>query len=287
MKLLPHPVDLDLLGLELDEDLRRCRFTLVPAVARHDGALYGGTAIAASVVAMEAATGRGALWITTQYVASAQQGDVIECTTEVLARGRNLSQVQVTGRLRDQVLFVSVGSTATPREGGLEGQYETMPEVAPPEEAEPMNFGPGHSESFRGFTVQVEYRAARLLGDRERPAPLTMWARLSGGRSVTAAGIAFMADMVPGAIARAAGLVGGGASLDNSLRFGRIPEDEDWILLELRGQMAVGAHAHGSVKVWTRHGALLAVGGQSANMSHMVRPEPLERSVTPPGPDGA
>jgi acyl-CoA thioesterase len=195
--------------------------------------------------------------------------------------------VLVTGRLRDQVLFVSVGSTATPREGGLEGQYETMPVVAPPEEAEPMNFGPGHSESFRGFTVQVEYRAARLLGDRERPTPLAMWARLSGGRSVTAAGIAFMADMVPGAIARAAGLVGGGASLDNSLRFGRIPEDEDWILLELRGQMAVGAHAHGSVKVWTRHGALLAVGGQSANMSHMVKPEPLEKSVTPPAPDGA
>lgn len=266
----PRPLDLDTLGLELDEDLRHGRFELTPRVARHDGGLYGGTAIAASIVTMEAATNRGSLWVTTQYVATARLGDVIECAVDVLATGRNVAQAQVVGRSAGEVLFVSVGSTATPREGGLEGQYQFMPEASSPEDAGPMVFGFGRTDGFRGFTEQVEYRLADVLGPNEGAPPLALWARLSDDRPITPAGIAFMADMVPGAIARAAGLVGGGSSLDNSLRFGRIPHDEEWILLELRGQMAVGAHAHGSVKVWTRDGVLVAVGGQSANMRHMA-----------------
>jgi acyl-CoA thioesterase len=275
---LPRSADLETLGLVFDEDLHHARFELTPRVARHDGGLYGGTAIAASVVAMEAVTNRPALWLTTQYVATAKLGDSIECTAEVLAAGRNVTQVLVKGTQAERVLFVSVGSTATPRDGGLEGQFQVMPPVTLPEENEPMVFGFGRSDGFRGFTEQVEYRQA-TMGDTDQGAPpLAMWSRLKGGRSVTPAAIAFMADMVPGAIARAAGLIGGGASLDNSLRFGRIPEDEEWILLELRGQMAIGAHAHGSVKVWTRDGSLLAVGGQSANMMNMVDPAQFEGS---------
>jgi acyl-CoA thioesterase len=277
MTSFPRQVDLDVLGLEFDAGNRRARFELVPNVARHDGALYGGTAIAVSITAMEAATGRGSLWVTTQYVATAQLTDVIECTTDILAEGRNITQAQVTGRLGEKVLFVSLGSTATPREGGLEGQYQEMPLVGPPEETVPMVFGPRRADGFRGFTAQVEYRLAEYRGPEEAAPNLALWARVNGERPVTPASIAFVADMVPGAIARAAGLVGGGASLDNSLRFGRIPEGEHWILLDLRAHMAVGAHAHGSVKVWSRDGVLMAVGGQSANMSNMVLPEDIQR----------
>jgi acyl-CoA thioesterase len=80
-------------------------------------------------------------------------------------------------------------------------------------------------------------------------------------------------------------MVGGGTSLDNSLRFGRIPEGDTWVLLDLRAHMAAGAHAHGSVHVWSPDGQLLAVGGQSANMTHMVTAEQLEAygQAMPPG----
>jgi acyl-CoA thioesterase len=278
MAIFPRPADVQLLGLHVDDGMQRSQFKLVPDLARHDGALYGGTAIAASVVAMEAATQWGALWVTTQYVATAQQGDTVECRAEVLARGRNVAQVQVTGQCGDRVLFVSVGSTATPREGGLEGQFRVMPEATPPEGTGPMEFGPFHSTGFRGFIAQVEYRPATLSGP-EPTAQLALWARLNRGRPMTTAGIAFVADMVPGAIARAAGLIGGGTSLDNSLRFGHVPEGTEWVLLELHAELAVGAHAHGSVRVWSRDGQLLAVGGQSANMSHMVTPDEFERLV--------
>ncbi len=252
---------------------------MVPDVARHDGTLYGGTAIAVSVAAMEAASGRPALWATTQFVATARLGEVVECTTEVLANGRNISQLQVTGRLGSQVLFVSLGSTATPRPDGIEGQFQSMPAMTPPEDSAPMVLGaPG---GFRGFLSRVEYREALPLGPSESNPPLALWARLTSSAAFTPAGLSFVADMVPGAIARSVGKVGGGTSLDNSLRFGSIADGTEWVLLDLRAQMAAGAHAHGSVRVWSPEGHLLAVGGQSANMTHMVTLEELERMGRP------
>jgi acyl-CoA thioesterase II len=269
---LPHHSDIDLLGLTFDPDSRHGRFELVAPLVRPDGALYGGTAIAASVVAMETATARPALWVTTQFVASARIGDVLECTTDVLAMGGRIAQVQVTGRCGDQVVFMSLGSTAEPREGGMEGQYQAMPAVGPPEDADGTPFGPPHSYDSPGFTARVEYREAAALEQEEPTAPVLLWARLTGGLAATPAGIGFLADMVPAAIFRSAGMLRdgtqpmGATSLDNSLRFGRVPSDQEWILLEMRGHMAAGGSAHGSVFVWTPDGLLVAVGGQSAKM---------------------
>jgi acyl-CoA thioesterase len=250
---------------------------MVPGVARHDGTLYGGTAIAVSVAVLEAATGRPALWTTTQFVATAHLGEVVECTAEVLANGRNISQVQVIGRLGPKVVFLSIGSTATPRDDGMEGQFESMPSMTAPEDSKTMVFGP--PGTFRGFMSQVEYREARPVGSDGSAPPLALWARLTSGGPLTPAGISFVADMVPGAIARSVGMVGGGTSLDNSLRFGSISGEDEWVLLDLRAHMAAGGHAHGSVHVWSCKGTLLAVGGQSANMRHMVSLEAFESAA--------
>jgi acyl-CoA thioesterase len=278
MTTLPRPSDVDMLGLEFDEDPHHGRFELSDRLARPDGALYGGTAIAASVVAMEAATGRPALWITTQFVASARVGEVIEVTTDVLAEGRRIAQVQVSGRAGGRVVFVSLGSTAYPRDGGIEGQYQAMPRVAPPDESGAMPFGPPRTPDTPGFTTQVEYRYSEVLGEQGPTAPVVVWSRLTDGRPLTPAGVAFLADMVPIAVIRAAGLVGsepgpaGATSLDNSLRFGSVAPEEEWILLEMRGHLATGGSAHGSVFVWTPEGALVAVGGQTANMMSAAGP---------------
>jgi acyl-CoA thioesterase len=270
----PRTVDVETLGLQFDAGGERCRFELVPQVGRHDGTLYGGTAIAVSIAAMEAASSRPALWATTQYISTAQLGATIECTAELLANGRNISQLQVTGRHGDRVLFMTLGSTATPRPDGLAGQYQAAPHMTSPEQSGPLSFGP--PSGFRGFTFQVEYREAKPLAGEATPPPLALWARLTEDRHMTPAGLAFVADMVPGAIARSAGKIGGGVSLDNSLRFADIPSGINWVLLDLRAQMASGAHAHGSVAVWSREGQLLAVGGQSAKMTHMIRAEDLD-----------
>ena len=63
-----HPSDLALVDVEVDDDGRHGRFEMGPGLMRHDGGLYGGTGLAVSVVAMQAATGRDVLWCTTQFV---------------------------------------------------------------------------------------------------------------------------------------------------------------------------------------------------------------------------
>jgi acyl-CoA thioesterase-2 len=273
---LPHPSDLKLLGATMVAE-HRLSFPLTLDVARHDGALYGGTAIAASVVGMEAVTARDALWVTTQYATQAELGDTIDCDVVVHSSGRHLSQFQVTGRLGDRVLFVSLGATAVPRPGGLEGQYEEMPKVTGPEQGLAMSMGApveAPPAQRKGLHSVIEYRVAECLDDPSVAPPMGLWARLAGGSALTRAGMAFLADMVPPAIARAAGFAGGGFSLDNSLRFGTLPDDVEWVLLELRGHMSTGAHGHGTVKVWTEDGRLVGVGGQSANMRFAFAPPP-------------
>lgn len=273
---LPDPSDLALLCLEIAPDARRARFRLQPELARPDGALYGGTATAVSVAAMEAATGRPGLWVTTQFVSQTRLGALIDCAVEVHAQGRRVSQCEVRGREGDRLLFVSLGSTAVPAAGGVAGQFLVMPKVTPPDQGPPMPMGaPAEAPGAPvvGFGSQVEYRVAEALEASPLGPDVAMWARLTGDRPVTRAAIAFLADMVPVGVARAAGLAGGGISLDHSLRFGSVASEPGWLLLELRGHLANGSQGHGSVRVWTEDGRLVAVGGQSANMASVwIRP---------------
>src|SRR2546423_14822860 len=97
--------------MEFTGDGTHARFELGEGQGRLDGALYGGTGIAAAVMAMEAATQRPALWATVQFVSSPMSGAVIDVTIDELARGKRVSQAQVTGRVGDDIAFVALGST--------------------------------------------------------------------------------------------------------------------------------------------------------------------------------
>ena len=59
----------DWLGLERVES-GLWEFEMTDGLSRFDGKLYGGTGLAAVTAAMEAETGRDALWATVQFVAS-------------------------------------------------------------------------------------------------------------------------------------------------------------------------------------------------------------------------
>jgi len=262
-----------MIGLAVGEDRTHSSFVLGPPLLRHDGALYGGTAIAASIIAMEAATERDVQWITTQFVKPTQNGETVELVTDVLAMGRRSAQVRVTAFVDEAVQFTSIGTTGI-RTNGLTGQFEQMPEVAGPEDA--VDIWQGHTRPVEtpddpSFRRMVEYRDVSSGG------PLCLWSRFTDGRAMTPAAVAFVADMVPLAVARCAGKMGAGSSLDNSMRFGVVPEVE-WVLLELQGHLASGGYGHGSAKVWADDGTLIAVGGQTASMIYIFdqdEPPPL------------
>ncbi len=272
-ELLPRRSDLDLIDIAFDESRARGSFLLQPPLLRHDGTLYGGTAIAASIMAMEAATQNAVLWNTTQFVAPAPNGSTIELLTEKLAAGKRISQVRVTATVEGSIVFTSLGSTGAPREGGLEGQYEQMPTVAGPDDAEEREyprpeFPFDHPDGDVTFRRMCEYRQAAIEETDRIGEAMLLWSRFNERREMTPAAIAFLADMVPVAVARAAGKLGAGTSLDNSLRFADVP-DTEWILLEMQGNFAAGGYGHGMIRVWSQAGKLLATGSQTASMIYV------------------
>ena len=252
--------DLAWLGLERHGD-GRWSFDLTTWLTRFDGKLYGGTGIAATVAAMEAETARDAVWATVQFAASADLGDTVELHVEELARGRNTSQVRITATVGERIVLAAIGSTGVPRTGAIEVQVGEMPDAGVPGSGE--EWGP-RSAAFlevaktSSWLSIADMRQVELADGR-----LATWARLTS-RPMTRAAIGFLADMVPASVARAAGQMGGGTSLDNAVRFGP-PPDTEWILLEFDPHFATSGYLHGAARVWSPDGTLLAVASQSAS----------------------
>lgn len=277
-----RPLDRRLLGLEADpDDPDALSLVVVPHLCRTDGRFYGGAALAAALAASEAATGRTALWSCTQLVGVAALDDRIRVDAEVVASGRSVDQVQVRGTSGDRLVFTAVGAAATRNPEGIAAAGQPMPRVAPPDDCEPWR-GPFQSDDGRAGTRPASYGTppavghhlvsehldAPILDASDRPGHMALWARLTGdfaGPTSSPAVLGFLADMVPIAICRAAGVEGAGTSLDNSLRVGE-PVDSEWVLLELDAEQAVGGFGHGQVRLWSPDGRLLGTGTQSARL---------------------
>lgn len=272
--------DAEFLGLTRTNDAGGFEFVVAPHLARHDGHLYGGTAIAVSVATAELVTERTALWMTTQFVATAPPNETISVTTEVLAPGRRTNQVRVTGTdSSGRTMFASLGATGIHRADRAFGGFDTMPVVSPPAESEPdvTPFGSMLRRAgievqlppelrHRGFTQVIEFREPEVMSHPDPgPGRMCFWVRRCDDQPITAATAAFMADMVPMSVAEAAGSVGGGISLDNTIRAAAFDETR-WILIDMRPHIAVGGYGHGSVLIWSESGKLLAHAGQSCSL---------------------
>ena len=250
--------DLAWLGLERHDD-RRWSFELTPPLSRMDGKLYGGTGIAVSVATMEAETARDALWSTVQFVGTADIGERVDCQVDVLASGRRTSQVRVTGTVGDRIVFITLGATGAHRENHVDVQVGTMPDVPGPDEAEPWGARWRDIEVPRtGWLLIAEMRQVEVGEDQ-----YAVWGRMQD-HPQSRASMSFLADMVPSSVARAAGHMGGGTSLDNSMRFGHFTETE-WVLLDFDPWFAAGGYLHGGARVWAEDGSLLGYASQTAS----------------------
>jgi acyl-CoA thioesterase II len=272
--------DAAFLGMDRLGGTNRFEFTVTDHLSRLDGKLYGGTAIAASVAAAEQVSDRPALWMTTQFVSTTGLDSKISVQVEVLAPGRRTHQVSVTGTdAQGQVIFASLGATGHHAPDGLTGEFESRPEVGSPESGEVwsspfigMARGAGIDPSVLplpagvGFSRAVDLRHPEILRHPDPgPGRVCVWARRTDGGPVTAAVAAYLADMVPMAVARAHGVVAMGTSLDNTIRIGTYVQSE-WVLIDLRPHLAAGGYGHGIAHVWSETGQLMATASQTASM---------------------
>ena len=272
--------DASFLGLVHCADPGRFRFVVEERLTRLDGRLYGGTAIAVSIASAEQVTQRRALWMTTQFVSTVGLGAEMTAEVEVLAAGRRTQQVRVTGTdATGGVVFASLGATGHHRDEGLCGVFERCPVVDPPEKSEPwanplsgmaraigMEIPPPPWLPNAGFSGVIELRHAEIV-DHPDPGPgrICLWVRRKDRQVITPALAAYVADVVPMSIAHACRVVAFGTSLDNSIRIGSFVES-DWVLLDLRPQLAVGDYGHGTVHVWSAEGQLMATASQTASL---------------------
>lgn len=247
--------DLAWLGLERHDE-GRWSFELTSPLSRMDGKLYGGTGIAVMVATMEAETARDALWTTVQYVGSADIGERIDCHVEVLANGKRTSQVRMTATVGERIVLAAVGGTGAARTGPIEAQLPSMPAVPPPEECD------GWGSMRRWHDPDRPTGWLQIADMRQVDDGGAVWARMHAGVQ-TRATVAFLADMVPSSVVRAAGKMGGGTSLDNSIRYGRLV-DTEWILLDMDPWLGSSGYVHGAARVWSEDGTLLGVASQTA-----------------------
>lgn len=228
-------------------------------MTRFDGKLFGGTGIAVSVATMEAESGRGAVYTTVQFVGSADVGDRIDCHVEILASGRRTSQLRMTGTVDGRTVLVAIGATSDPRPAALTEQFGSMPDL-------PLPPARGEWNPNVPFKIPHDIPSWLTISElREVYEPRhALWARMRDMR-LTRATLGFLADMVPSAVARAAGQMGGGTSLDNHMRFGPAPETE-WVLIDYDPYFAFGGYGHGSARLWSSDGVLLGVASQTASL---------------------
>jgi len=95
----------------------------------------------------------------------------------------------------------------------------------------------------------------------------SLWTRVPDLLDMSATTLAILGDYVPFGIGQALGKLGGGNSLDNTLRVARVVPTE-WVLVDVRMHAVHHGFGHGLVHLWASDGTLLATASQSTIVRH-------------------
>ncbi len=249
------------LGLRrLDE--RRFALTVTDALATPGRFLFGGCGLAAGVVALEAASGRPAVWATAQYLAYAPRGSEVVVTTELSVEGGHVTQARASARVEDREIL---GVTAALGTGTLTAPpWTAMPPVPPPADCPPRELPARYQGSiFSAIETRVARgRLWRELDGRPGPPDTALWARIPGHLEPSAATLAILGDFVSSAASEPMGRRTRGRSLDNTIRVAQLVPSA-WVLCDIRMHALVGGFGQGTAFLWSESGALLGTASQT------------------------
>jgi acyl-CoA thioesterase-2 len=266
------------LGLEPTHNPYRWVLPVTPAVSTHGGFLFGGCGLGAAIEALEGTTGRPVIWATAQYLSYASAPSVLDVDVTVAVSGRNTTQARAVGHVADREIF-TVNAALGRRDAEAEGQWEAMPEVPPPGDSPPRRVR--IPEDDRQTLMQrLETRIARgrdlaQLDGMQGDGSVVLWARLPEVLDMSAAALGILGDYVPFGISQALGVMGGGNSLDNTLRVARVVPTK-WVLLDIKVHAIHNGFGHGIVHLFAEDGTLMATASQSTIVRHWP-PEDIEK----------
>lgn len=231
--------------------------------------LYGGMGLAAGIGAMQRVVGRPLIWASAQYLSYALLGQELELTVEVPSLGRTVAHARVTGRVGAEEIITAVGSLGT-RETDASFQWSRPDEIPPPADCEPLQMWPKQGSEAR-VIERMEARmeagvfAAHAGGQVSDDGRISLWMRTTEEMPVDPGVLAMFADFVPAVLALSMGRLGGGSSLDNTLRIVKLVPTR-WVLCVIDAHGVDHGMGHGDIHLYAETGELLAVGSQSCLM---------------------
>jgi hypothetical protein len=140
----------DLAGLAR-EDQGLWRLSVVPPIANHWGAIYGGAALGASIDIATRETGTPVRWAATRFWAAPSLGQTLELRYTQDAVGRRTSHGTVIAMVNEERYFETmiVAGDGDQRFDAIVGQWTQMPDVPDPAECPQITLGPSRSRRLR------------------------------------------------------------------------------------------------------------------------------------------
>ncbi|MBS1848146.1 MAG: thioesterase family protein [Actinobacteria bacterium] len=265
----------EFLGLRATHNPHRWYLPVVPGISTGAPFLFGGCALGAAIEAMERTTGRPMIWATGQYLSYAHPPEIMDIDVTVATQGHHITQARAVGHVGDREI-VTVNAALGSRPGDEFGRWPTFPDVRPPQECRPRE-RPWVDDSSLFTRIDLRAADARdwddLDGTPSGHGRSALWAKIPELSEVSAGALAILGDHVPFGISQALGVMGGGNSLDNTLRIVRLVPTE-WVLLDVRIDAVADGFGTGTVLLWSEDGGLLATASQSTIVRHWAPPDP-------------
>jgi len=252
------------LGLEPTHNPYRWVLPVAPGLCTGGGFLFGGSGLGAAISAMEGTSGRQCIWATSQYLSYARPGEVLDIDVTVAVEGHQITQARAVCHVGNREIL-TVNASLGDRPIGHSGQFETMPQVPSPLEChQRVRLDMTNTIHERFEQRLVKFRSwEEMDGSEQGDGRTIMWSRIPEViEGVDAAALAILGDFVPMGVGQALGVQGGGNSLDNTLRLGRLVSTE-WVLLDIHVHMVERGFGHGLVHMYAEDGTLVAVASQS------------------------
>ena len=239
------------------------------------GALMGGAATAAALVAAREVAAQPLLWASAHFGALAKAGTEVTLSTRTISAGRTMTHAEVTAYVEEREAFVVRVAAGERPPHDVQGQWSARPPVDGPDACAAFDL-PVHEGTW---AARFDWRLAGADPADDRPWA-AWWVRpkVDDGCEPLVA-VAVLADYVTYGVGRALGRPMGGLSVDNVVRLHDIgaARDRDWLLLEVRPEAVSGGFGHGAARLFTPEGTLLATGTQSMVVNNWDWRLPSER----------
>jgi acyl-CoA thioesterase II len=253
------------LGIQPSHNPFRWHLPVTPGLSTGGGFLFGGCGLGAAISALEGTSGRPCVWATAQYLSYAKPGEVMDIDVTVAVEGHQITQARAVGHVGNREIL-TVNAALGIRPIDAHGQWARFPEGVPqPDDCRPRQSFHQVDESImdRLDTRIAKGRFWDEMDGEQGDGHTLMWAQVPEVLDdMSATTLAILGDFVPMGVGQALGRMGGGNSLDNTLRVCRLVPTR-WVLLDIHVDGVEHGFGHGTVHMWSDDGTLLAVASQS------------------------